>query len=735
MSYTNLNNPANYQLQSFGQEGMRTISTTQAYVEGEYYRVLVATEDSTLSATSMVGDDLASIDVYAGTTIYGLFTAVTVTAGEVTAYLAGRTDIDDVWAYIRAYGEANGAVIEGEDCAKAAISPLLDKYYAKASLVMVPSLYKTSIVYSERPLSTDGEFTFTRASNATRVGPDGLIEKVRTNTFLYSEDFSDAAWVKERISVSSNVTTAPDGTSTADKIVENTDNNSHRVRQNANSTQNVEYTLSCYLKASERTKARIVAGGLNASADFDLSTGVIIGSPTLCTASITNVGSGWYRCAITYTQTSATSAVQLHLVATLNAAGDFVYTGDGTSGIFVWGAMLETGVLTDYIPTTTTAVSVGPVANLPRLNYPINSDGSVGCPSLLLEPQRTNLVTYSEQFDNAGWAKSGASVLANAVLGPDGYTSADKLVEDTSTGAHIATQSNLFTATGAWHTASIFVKAAERTYAAFSTRGNFTSNDNTLIFNLTTGEWELDDSGQNYALNAEAFPNGWYRISLNTDTTSGAYDGFGIGIATGSTSWIDAVYTGDGTSGIYIWGAQMEAGQYESSLIPTLVASVTRGEDYCSKTGISSLIGQTEGVVFVEYNQSLIGQSATRRIFALSDGTTSNRITAYVSSSNGIDFYVRNSGGDLFLGTAASPIGNTKGVHKIAAAYKNGDYAVYLDGVQIISGAGTAGTLPTCSRFDLGNQLGSNHLYEPMMQVLLFKTRLSNAQLAELTTL
>jgi hypothetical protein len=136
----------------------------------------------------------------------------------------------------------------------------------------------------------------------------------------------------------------------------------------------------------------------------------------------------------------------------------------------------------------------------------------------------------------------------------------------------------------------------------------------------------------------------------------------------------------------------------------------------------------------VEYNQSLIGQSATRRIFALSDGTTSNRITAYVSSSNGIDFYVRNSGGDLFLGTAASPIGNTKGVHKIAAAYKNGDYAVYLDGVQIISGAGTAGTLPTCSRFDLGNQLGSNDLYEPMMQALLFKTRLTNADLAALTT-
>jgi hypothetical protein len=70
---------------------------------------------------------------------------------------------------------------------------------------------------------------------------------------------------------------------------------------------------------------------------------------------------------------------------------------DGTNNAWLQNAQLETGdIATDYIPTTTTAVSVGPVANLPRLNYPINSDGSVGCPSLLLEPQRTNVVPYSE---------------------------------------------------------------------------------------------------------------------------------------------------------------------------------------------------------------------------------------------------------------------------------------------------------------------------------------------------
>ena len=117
----------------------------------------------------------------------------------------------------------------------------------------------------------------------------------------------------------------------------------------------------------------------------------------------------------------------------------------------------------------------------------------------------------------------------------------------------------------------------------------------------------------------------------------------------------------------------------------------------------------------------------------MNDGTTSNRITAYISAANKIDFYVRNSGGDLFYDNSTSPIGNEKGVHKIACAYKDEDYAVYMDGALIISGTGTAGTIPACSRFDLGNQIGANDLYEPINQAILFPTRLTNDQLEELT--
>jgi hypothetical protein len=348
----------------------------------------------------------------------------------------------------------------------------------------------------------------------------------------------------------------------------------------------------------------------------------------------------------------------------------------------------------------------------------------------LLEPQRVNLALFSESLDNAYWTNAEATtVSANVGVSPDGYTNADKLIPQATSNFHRLSRS--FTVTTATpYTFSAFVKRAGYDYFLIRTSD---AGNNNIGYDLLNGTVTYTSSG--YTSFIESYGNDWYRIGfVRSFTTSSITINFRPNPTAISTNTLDN-FTGDGTSGGFVWGAMLELGSYVSSYVNTLNSAVTRGSDAASKTGIASLIGQTEGTVMVEYDQSVIGQSATRRIFALSDGTTSNRITAYVSSSNGIEFYVRNSGGDLFLGNAASPIGNTKGVHKIAAAYKNGDYAVYLDGVQIISGAGAAGTIPACSRFDLGQQLLASDLHEPIMQALLFTTRLTNAQLAELTTI
>lgn len=348
-------------------------------------------------------------------------------------------------------------------------------------------------------------------------------------------------------------------------------------------------------------------------------------------------------------------------------------------------------------------------SGVPRIDFLDNADGH-----LLLEPSRTNIVPYSEAFDNAAWSKialgigSTPVVTANQGLSPDGTMTADRIVLDLNGGVSSDDSSVLSrvvtVSSGATVSLTIYLKS------------NTGLTQNLIMWEAFTGE-EISC----------VVTNEWQRFNViaTAPSTSSGFR-FGLRNAFGVTV--------DDTADILAWGAQAEAGSYATSYIPTSGSSVTRAAEVASQTVPSGVIGQTEGTVMVEYKQSLISQSATRRIFALSDGTTSNRITAYINGANGIDFYVRNSGGDLFLGTAASPIGNTKGVHKIAAAYKNSDYAVYLDGVQIISGAGTAGAIPTCSRFDLGQQLFLSDLYEPMIQALLFNTRLSNSELAALTS-
>jgi hypothetical protein len=733
VSYSNINNPANYQLQSFGQDGMRTISTTQAYVEGEYYRVLVATEDSTLSATSMVGDDLASIEVYAGTTIYGLFTAVTVTAGEVTAYLAGRTDIDDVWAYIRAYGVANGAVIEGEDCAKAAISPLLDKYYAKASLVMVPSLYKTSIVYSERPLSTDGQLAFTRASNATRVAPDGLIEKVRTNLALYSEQFDNAYWTKSQATITANATTAPDGTLTAEKFIEGSGSVAPECARTPIATSNSIFTLSVFAKASERNFLIINNNDGTGSFRvwFNLTTGVIGTTDAGVTAFIENVGNGWFRCGVARQMTafaSATSAFQIG-----SADGVDTYTGDGTSGIFIWGAQMELSDFgpTDYIPTTTTAVSVGPVANLPRLNYPINSDGSVGCPSLLLEPQTTALNQFSEQLDNAYWTKSNSTATANQTASPSGYVDAELILDDTSNAQH-AISTSIAVTSGNKYTASFFLKAAGYTTSAIrmGVGALWTGGTGpTVEFDLValTGT-VVDGSGVTFTI--EDYGNGWRRCSVT-----------GTCVTSGNTAYSLYVkqynaYIGSGTDGVYAWGANITATDYLQSYIPTYGASVTRLAEVCGKTGISSLIGQTEGVLFAEINTNT---DSTDKVFSINNGISgsgnSRLWMGYSTASKNVYAlgYVNNTLQFVFSKTMT----DESIFVKIACKYAVNDAAFYVNGVQ--EGTDTSALAFSglnSFNFNIGTGAGAAaNFYGNVKQILIFPTVLTDAQLAELTTL
>jgi hypothetical protein len=195
-----------------------------------------------------------------------------------------------------------------------------------------------------------------------------------------------------------------------------------------------------------------------------------------------------------------------------------------------------------------------------------------------------------------------------------------------------------------------------------------------------------------------------------------------------------ASYLGDGVSAMNFWGSQIELSSHSTSYIPTTIASVTRNKDVISKTSASSLIGQTEGTIYSEIKVSKLLGSVSRYIFHLSDGSADNRIYLAFSGANSniIRARIFNSG-TLQSNIITSEI-TSVGTYKLAIAYKNNDVVFYMNGVQI--GTDTSATIPICSQIDLGHNYNAGSQFNDRINnANIWKTRLTNSQLAELTTL
>ena len=559
----------------------------------------------------------------------------------------------------------------------------MSSFYSDASIVLIPSGYKNQKIYCAKPTDGSADLTFSRASSATRVASNGLIEKVRTNLVLQSNTFSNASWTK------TGGTTLTAGQ--ADYL-----GGTNAWKWEATGTGTIQLsqspagatirTSSIYAKAGSVSTLNLWIGS---AVTFNLSTGTV----TSGTGVITSVGNGWYRCSAFGT------GISHNPYFTSASAGDYV---------LISFAQLEEGdIATDYIPTTTAAVSVGPVANVPRLDYLGSS-----CPRLLLEGQRSNLITFSEQLDNAAWTKTNCTISANAVNSPDGSQNADNVVTAAANSdigrltATVAADTTTYTQSGFFK----WVSGYELVKFRIALSGG-TSQGAAFVFNARTGAFVSSDT----TYKIESYGNGWYRVSHQI-TNNGT-----------NTSLITQIYPTNETTQtqtLSAWGFGMEAGAYATSYIPTLSASATRGADAASKTGISSLIGQTEGTLFVEAANLFLSGSRTIALLYTS-GSAFYQI--YLNSSNQVRVDV--NGSFLFLG--GSIAANT--TYKIAFAYKSGDYALYINGTQIATSAST--TVPSSlTDYYLGNSLGSEQS-GAYSQALLFKTRLTNAQLAELTTL
>ena len=583
-----------------------------------------------------------------------------------------------------------------------------------ASLVMIPSAYKDGKLYSIKPTDGSGDFTFTRGSNlaATRVDVNGLIEKGRENLVLQSNQF-DTTWGTNNASITSGQI-GYDGSSDA-WLLSKTDSNA-LISQSV-SKSGVQ-TYSIYAKAGTLSWCRflITATTGNQSRYFDLSTGTKGGSGygTEIDSTITSVGSGWHRITLTFNE--STTSVRIY-----PADGNLDISG--TSGnILIQDAQLEQGlVATDYIETTTTTAQAGILEDMARLDY----SGGASCPSLLLEPQRTNVVPYSEYF--GAWTKSAVTITANAEASPDGYTNADKLIATASSGFHSMSQTIGSKIALTPYTFSFFAKADEIGFCVPNISSAFSGTQLAALINLSDGTASGVSAG--LSVSTEDYGNGWYRIKL-TATSQNNTSSFLVTINATNASGVSN-FAGDGTSGILLYGAQLEQGSYATSYIPTYGngTSVTRSGDACSKTGVSDLIGQTEGTIFIEFdaeedapqNMNLINFNNSTQASVLIAKRTSGELRAQVFA-----------GGSALVDINSAIV---SGKTKAAIAYKSGDSVLYVNGVGVSDSSTFTfnGTLSDVifpshqAYFNYGHKYSVN-------QALLFKTRLSNAELEALTS-
>jgi hypothetical protein len=389
---------------------------------------------------------------------------------------------------------------------------------------------------------------------------------------------------------------------------------------------------------------------------------------------------------------------------------------------------LELGsTATDYNPTTGTAYFG------PRFDHDPANGASRG---LLIEEARTNLLERSAEFENAYWTKTAASITANATAAPDGTTSADELVEDATLANHIVSRTTSF-ATATNYTLSVFAKANTRSQLRL-----VLSNGATVFGSSVTASYDLQTasvtgSSGTPTTSIQSVGNGWLRLSISKLSVGAASEASSIRLmdASGLLN-----YTGDGTSGLYIWGAQLEAGAFATSYIPTTTAAATRAADSAVVTPISSFYNQSEGAIVVQSSYAGAGSALN----------VNNRVSVQVDDNSSANRHLLQNRGTNGTGGSATLVANAEQAFLavgstevpvntpvfLGMVYKENDIIAAKNGT--LSSADTSALLPTVSRLRVGHAFdGSNplgHINGHIRKIAYWPKRLSNTLLQEITT-
>jgi hypothetical protein len=573
----------------------------------------------------------------------------------------------------------------------------------------------------------DPRITFTRASTATFY--DGkTVAKAEENLFQQSQTFGEAYWTKNNVTITDNSTTAPDGTTTADLMFPTTTGTFRQLRRSDATGQ----TVSVFAKASGLNFLNIGFSSTSANYTwFDLSGGAVgTTSAFVSSATITDAGNGWYRCTVVF------AAAQTDLrIGVADSNGNTTATTSGTNGVFIWGAQLEqrssvtaytattTAPITNYIPALQTAA-----AGVARFEHNPVTGESLG---LEIEEQRTNLLTYSEQFDNASWLKTRSSITPNTIVAPDGTLTGDKWVETTDAGGHNISQGTIAVTSGTAYTQSIYAKFAGRLLTLYfpSTQFGSTNNSNAAVFDLQNGTISSQGSTLTSAT-IVSVGNGWYRCSITKTATVTANTSMVPYITDGSSPL--ASYTGDGYSGIYIWGAQLEAGAFATSYIPTVASQVTRSADAASMTGtnFSSWFSNAEGNIYSEWNTLA---TTSRTLYSVEVvGSATNRLDVNIPTNNIIQVRALiNNSAVVSMNNGSYTLGQS---FKTSFSYKVGDYASSTNSGTVVTNS-FASALPSFGSLFIGAiSTGATNLNGTIKKLAYYPKRLTNEELQGVTT-
>jgi len=489
------------------------------------------------------------------------------------------------------------------------------------------------------------------------------------NLLGFTQEFDNAAWTQSTVTVSANAVTDPNGTLTADRVTPTgTAVYDSRVFQPISAISGVVYTLSVWAKSSASNPSLTLALLNWGGQTFSLT-------------------SNWARYSVSVTAASTISANFNIYAGVVNPTNGVV---SSINEVDIWGAQLSNSASVDPYVYNPQAAPTSTAYFGPRFDY---NPTTLAANGLLVEEQRTNLVTYSEDFSNAAWVKAGSTVSANATASPDGTTNADKLQEDASTGVHVVTQLTALTS-GAQYAFSIYAKAAERSRLNFE-RANANITAFSALYDLSAGT-VVSTSGTVTASILDV-GNGWYRLTAVVTAAATASGGVQVDlVSTGST----ISYAGVAGNGVFLWGAQLEAGSFATSYIATQASQVTRAADNASMLGdnFATWFNQVQGTIGVNFSfYSAIpaagnrggvlalgpgGYAAANALNIFQDGGTQN-LAAYFTSATYPDVNLIKS-----LNAAANA------TNKAAYAYNKsaGSYALTTNGQSPSTGTSTQNT-------------------------------------------